>query len=319
MNDIVLMTDHGSEEGSRPLLERAIERLAGVSPIVLDARYFMEGGGGRVTLEGADLTLEAPGAEPVVRPSVVVIYEIPPADRRRLASFQAALAGSSAVSLGADAQAWRNATEKQHMVRQFSRDRIPQMESIALERATLDTAIRAFESLGRGVWARPTIGWGGNDVFHLTSHEHLRGAFAYYAAAGMDWLVTRDAQNFNHQGRRHQFRVVVLGDRVLRVCEHVQAEPDRPCNESRGAVSTLLSPEALPAEMRQLAIRATRSLGLPFGGVDLAVESGGVIFEVNVHPVIDVVQGMETVVLPFVEAHLAIASPKWTRAASAVQ
>jgi hypothetical protein len=45
-------------------------------------------------------------------------------------------------------------------------------------------------------------------------------------------------------------------------------------------------------------------LGLPFGGVDLAIENGGVIFEVNVHPVIDVPGGLETVAIPLIQAHL---------------
>ncbi|MDQ2710153.1 MAG: hypothetical protein M3Z25_22145, partial [Actinomycetota bacterium] len=55
-----------------------------------------------------------------------------------------------------------------------------------------------------------------------------------------DWLMSVDADNFTSGGRRHQFRVVVLGDQVLRVCEHVQADPDAPCNEAQGAVSTVL-------------------------------------------------------------------------------
>jgi glutathione synthase/RimK-type ligase-like ATP-grasp enzyme len=66
----------------------------------------------------------------------------------------------------------------------------------------------------------------------------------------------------------------------LRVCEHVQADPDAPCNESQGAVPTVVSVEQLALKYRRLAIAATQSLGLPFGGVDLAIENGGVIFEV---------------------------------------
>lgn len=315
MNDIVLMTDHSSGEGSRPLLQSAVELLLGVSPVLIDARRFMDGGGGRVRRDRRDLSLEVSSEDLVVRPSLVVVYEIPPADRRRFTSFQAALARSCVISLGADAQAWRNATEKQRTVRRFLRDRIPQMESIALQRPSPDAAAQAFERLGRDVWARPTVGLCGNDVFHLTSGQQLRAAFEHYAGAGMDWLVTRDARNFDRQGRRHQFRIVVLGDRVLRVCEHVQEDPDAPCNEAKGAVCTVLPLDALPAEMLRLAVRATSSLGLPFGGVDLAVESGGVVFEVNVHPVLDVAQGLETMAIPLVEAHLA-RSPSLARKSS---
>jgi hypothetical protein len=77
---------------------------------------------------------------------------------------------------------------------------------------------------------------GGKDVFHLTTREQLDTAVRHYAATGQDWLVSRDADNFTTDARRHQFRVVVLHDRVLRVCEHVQADPEAPCNESQGAV-----------------------------------------------------------------------------------
>lgn len=307
MNQVVVMTDPGCMEGSRLQLQRAVELLTGESPILMDARRFMDGADGRAGCDDRGLTLEMPSEGLVVRPSIVIVYEIAPADRRRLAAFQAVLARSGAVSLAATEQSWRNATEKPHMVTCFIRDRIPQMESIALERPSMETAAAAFARLGGNVWARPSIGTNGNHVFHVTSEQQLRAAVAYYATAGLDWLITRDAENFNPQGKRHQFRVVVMGERVLRVCEHIQENPDVPCNESKGAVSTLLSPDALPAEMHQLAVRATQSVGLPFGGVDLAVENGGVVFEVNVHPVLDGTRGLETVAIPYVEAHLAAA------------
>ena len=180
--DIVLMTDFGSNEGSRPKLARAVKRLTGTPPVAVDARHFMNGGSGRATTAGRSLTLELP--------------------------------------------------------------------------------------------------------------------------SGQDWLMSRDALNFNGDGLRHQFRVNVLGERVLRVCEHVQANPEAPCNELQGATSTALPNDALAPDLLRLAVTATRSLGLEFGGVDLALESGGVVFEVNVHPVLAADGGFESVAVPFVEAHL---------------
>ncbi|GAA5092554.1 hypothetical protein [Nocardia iowensis] len=44
---------------------------------------------------------------------------------------------------------------------------------------------------------------------------------------------------------------------------------------------------------------------MPFGGVDIAAENGGVVFEVDVHPVLTGEQGFDTTVIPFVQAHLA--------------
>ena len=304
-SDIVVMTDHSSEEGSARHLIRAVRLLTDSAPTVLDARLFYDGGEGQVRLDGSGLTLDVPSRGLSVRPSVVVIYEIPPTDRPRFVSFLAAVERSGASCLGANVYGWLCATDKQFMVRRFLQDGIAQMESIALNRPSLSAAVDAFERLGGNIWARPIVGCGGNDVFHVTSHIQLRMAVEHYAQAGTRWLVTRDAGNFDQRSRRHQFRVIVLGDRVLRVCEHVQDDADAPCNEARGAVSTTLTPDALPTEMLALAARATRSLGLRFGGVAHAVENGGVVFEVNVHPVIDVPQGFETVAVPLVQAHLA--------------
>jgi glutathione synthase/RimK-type ligase-like ATP-grasp enzyme len=99
--------------------------------------------------------------------------------------------------------------------------------------------------------------------------------------------------------------VVVLEGEIVRACEHVQANPDAPCNEIQGAVSTVLAAGELPWELSQLAVSATKSLGLPFAGVDLALENGGVVFEVNVHPAFGSVGGLESVAIPYVAAHLA--------------
>ncbi|MGY2061957.1 hypothetical protein ACW9HQ_44365, partial [Nocardia gipuzkoensis] len=68
--------------------------------------------------------------------------------------------------------------------------------------------------------------------------------------------------------------------------------------------STVLPRDALPQHLLDLAVHATAALGLPFGGVDLVPEHGGKVFEVNVHPVLDVPQGFRTVTLPYVQAHL---------------
>jgi len=306
VNDVVVMTDFGSTEGSRTSLTRAVQLLTRSAPQVLDARRFYDGGSGRVGWDGSTPVLEVPADGIRIRPTVLIIYEIPPADRHRLSRFQQTIRHSSIACLGADSAAWRNATDKQYTVERFEAVGIPQMESVVLHQPRPAAAEEAFERLGRDVWTRPAVGLGGRDVFHVTDNEQLRRAVARYALSGQQkFLLTRDAGNFDAQGRRHQYRVVVLGDLVLRVCEHVQPDPDMPCNESQGARSTLLSPEALPPTLASMAIDATRSLGLPLGGVDLAAENGGEVFEVNVHPVLTGDRGFDTVAIPFVQAHLA--------------
>jgi len=233
-----------------------------------------------------------------------VIYEIPPGDRHRLARFQHALGQSTVACLGADADAWRAATDKQRMVGLFEAASVPQMESVVLHGPSASDAETVLERLGGDVWARPAVGMGGRDVFHITNCEQLRAVVARYAASGEKFLLSRDAGNVDGRGRRHQYRVVVLGDRVLRVCEHVHTDPDLPCNESRGARSTVIAPDALAPSLAELAITATRALGLSFGGVDLVAENGGVVFEVNVHPVLTGDQSFDRVAIPFVRAHL---------------
>jgi glutathione synthase/RimK-type ligase-like ATP-grasp enzyme len=235
---------------------------------------------------------------------MVIVYEIPPTQRRRFEDFQDALRRAGTVCLGTETDAWRAATEKNLTVEQFQRDGIPQMETVSLSQPTLETAAGIFDRLGRDVWARPAVGMGGNDVFHVTTDDQLRAAIDYYAESAQDWSMARDAGNVNHDGLRHQFRVVVLEGRVVRACEHIQPNADSPCNEAQGAVSTVLALDDLAPELAQLAIDATKSLGLSFAGVDLALENGGVVFEVNVHPVFGSVGGLETAAMPYVQAHL---------------
>lgn len=301
--EVVLMTDHNSTEGSRILLEKAVEILTGTPPVCVDARHFMTGGGGRAVADHQRLRLEVPSQDLAVTPEVLIVYEIAPDARERFAPFQRRLPPRGPFSFATDPRAWHNATDKRRTMECFRRSGIAHMETIPLSRPDQTEAYDAFERLGRDVWARPNIGAGGTDVFHLTTRAHVAAALGHYAASGQDWLLSRDAGNFANNGLRHQYRVVVLGRQVLRVCEHIQPDPDAPCNESQGAVSTVLPVEDLPAEYHRLAIEATRSLGLPFGGVDLVTENGGAVFEVNVHPVIEEPGGLETLAIPFVKAH----------------
>jgi glutathione synthase/RimK-type ligase-like ATP-grasp enzyme len=305
---IAVMTDHGSGEGSSSVLAAAVECLTGTVPTTIDARPFLVGGAGRAIMEGGRLTLTVPAvgavAQVVEAPEVVVVYEIPPVERARFAGFQRVLRASGVACLGGgDARAWHAATDKGAMVARFRRAGVAHMETLTLHTPDAATALAAFTRLGGDVWARPVIGAGGADVFHVCTPGRLEDVRLHYAATGQGWLLSRDAGNVDREGRRHQLRVVVLGEEVLRVCEHVQHDPDQPCNESLGAVSSVLRPARLPRHLARLAVDATRALGLPFGGVDLVAEHGGVVFEVNVHPVLDVPGGLPGVAVPFVKAH----------------
>ncbi|GAQ51971.1 ATP-grasp domain-containing protein [Streptomyces acidiscabies] len=300
---IALIADPTSPEGCRDYLAEAVELLTGTPPVRVDSRHFATGGAGRAVRDGGRLRLRVPEEGLDLVPDVVVLYEIPPHRRAELASFQRLLEECDVVTLGTGPDAWRTATEKNLTVERFRRDGVAQMDTVVLSRPTRDEARDAYEELGGDTWARPVVGTGGNDTFHVNSLERLAEAAAYYAGQDTDWLLSRDAGNVTADGLRHQFRVFVLGSRIVHAREHLQPEDDTPCNTCRGATPVHLGAHGLPPRLAELAIAATASVGLPFAGVDLAVENGGVVFEVNVQPAF--VDGeLPLVAVPYIEAHL---------------
>ncbi|MER7754463.1 alpha-L-glutamate ligase [Kitasatospora sp. NPDC097643] len=301
---VVLITDHGEREGSRAVLAEAVRQVTGAAPVDLDARDFTPTGPGRARLAGERLVLEC-GALRVDTPAAVIVYEIPPDTRTGLEPLQDVLAASRVPCLGTGAAAWRVASDKEAMVKALEVAGVAQMPSLALPPdAGHAAAEAAFRELGSDVWARPVSGMGGRDVFHVTTVTALHRAAARYEAQGQRWLLTRDARNTNADGLRHQYRVVVLNGRVLWVAEHVQPDHDAPCNVAQGATSTPLDPRLLPEHLHRLAAAAAEAVGLPFAGVDLAAESGGVIFEVNVHPAFGAPGADRGIAVPYVRAHL---------------
>ncbi|MDX3802385.1 alpha-L-glutamate ligase [Streptomyces sp. AK04-3B] len=302
---IALIADPTSPEGCREYLADAVELLTGAPPVRVDSRHFATGGTGRATRQGDRLRLRVPEERLDVAPDVVLLYEIPPHRRRGLAGFQKLLEAHGVVTLAAGPDAWRTATEKNLTVERFRRDGVAQMETAVLSRPAPQEAADAFDRLGRDTWARPVVGTGGNDTFHVTTPAQLEDAAVYYAERGTDWLLSRDAGNVTADGRRHQFRVFVLGDRVVHAREHLQPETDTPCNTCQGATAVHIAPPDLDPRLAELAVAATASVGLPFAGVDLAVENGGVVFEVNVQPAfVDGERELHAVAVPYVQAHL---------------
>ncbi|WP_340384387.1 alpha-L-glutamate ligase [Streptomyces sp. SS7] len=302
---IALIADPTSSEGCREYLADAVDLLTGAPPVRVDARHFATGGRGRGVRDGGRLRLQVPEEGLDFVPDVVLLYEIPPHRRRDLAAFQELLRNHDVVTLGSGAEAWRTATEKNLTVARFRRDGIAQMETVVLSRPSLWEAADVFDRLGGDTWARPVVGTGGDDTFHVTTPDLLEYATAYYADHGTDWMLSRDAGNITADGLRHQFRVFVLGGQVVHAREHLQPEPDTPCNTCRGATPVHIDPPDLPPRLTELAVAATASVGLPFAGVDLAVENGGVVFEVNVQPAfVDGRLEVEKVAVPYVQAHL---------------
>ncbi|HET9380260.1 MAG TPA: alpha-L-glutamate ligase [Streptomyces sp.] len=302
---IALIADPTSSEGCREYLAQAVELLTGAPPVRVAARHFADGGSGRAVPEENGLRLHVPEEGLDFRPDIVLLYEIPPHRRAELAAFQNVLHRPGVVTLDAGPEAWRTATEKNLTVERFQRDGIAQMETVVLSRPSPEEAEAALDKLGGDAWARPVSGTGGDETFHVTTNETLRLAAEAYAAGGTDWMLSRDAGNITADGSRHQFRVFVLHGRVIHAREHIQPSPDTPCNTSRGATPVHLDPADLSPRLASLAIAATASVGLPFAGVDLVPENGGVVFEVNIHPAfVDGEVELQRVAVPYVRAHL---------------
>ncbi|CAL9360456.1 ATP-grasp domain-containing protein [Streptomyces sp. enrichment culture] len=300
---IALISDPTSPEGCADVLAQAVDVLTGAPPVRVDSRHLAIGGSGRAEPDGDRLRLVVPAQGLDLVPDIVVLYEIPPHRRSALAPLQLLLDRHATVTLAGRPDAWRAATEKNLTVERFRRDGIAHMETLLLSAPGPEEALAALDKLGGDAWARPVVGTGGNDTFHVTGPDALLDAAGYYARQGTDWLLSRDAGNFTATGARHQFRVFVLGGRVIHAREHVQSAPDTPCNTCQGAVPLHIAPPDLPPRLTELAVAATASVGLPFAGVDLAVENGGVVFEVNVQPAF--VDGeLHTVAVPYVRAHL---------------
>ena len=302
---IALIADPTSPEGCSDYLADAVELLTGAPPVRIDSRHFATGGTGRGVPDAGRVRLQVPEERLDLVPDIVLLYEIPPHRRQELAAFQELLGSHDVVTLGTGPDAWRTATEKNLTVARFRRDGVAQMETVVLSKPSPREAAEVFERLGRDTWARPVVGTGGNDTFHVTTPDRLEYATAFYAERGTDWMLSRDAGNVTPDGLRHQFRVFVLGDRVVHAREHLQPDPDAPCNTCRGATAVHIDPSDLPARLGELAVAATASVGLPFAGVDLAIENGGVVFEVNVQPAfVDGRVEVEKVAVPYVRAHL---------------
>jgi glutathione synthase/RimK-type ligase-like ATP-grasp enzyme len=300
---VALIADPTSSERCSEYLADAIGLLTGAEPARVDSRHCAPGGPGRGIRDGHRLRLQVPGEGVDFTPDIVVLYEIPPHRRHELAAFHRQLERHDVVTLGTGTAALRVATEKNLTVERFRRDGVAHMETLVLSRPSPEEAVTAFDKLGRDTWARPVDGTGGNDTFHVTTDAGLHEAAAFYADRGTDWLLSRDAGNLTPDGQRHQFRVFVLGGRVIHAREHLQPALDTPCNTCQGATPVPIAPADLPARLTELAVAATASVGLPFAGVDLAIENGGVVFEVNVQPAF--VDGeLETVAVPYIRAHL---------------
>ncbi|MFH0896942.1 MAG: RimK family alpha-L-glutamate ligase [Candidatus Bathyarchaeota archaeon] len=136
-------------------------------------------------------------------------------------------------------------------------------------------ALRAFKELGEDVVVKPIFGSRGMGVTRITDFEVARRIFRSLAFLHNVLYI----QEFIPHGNR-DIRAFVVGDRVVaamyRVSENWRT------NVSQGAKAVAFKP---PAELEELAVKASRILGCEISGVDIMEGSAGyIINEINSQP-----------------------------------
>ena len=139
-------------------------------------------------------------------------------------------------------------------------------------------AMEAFERLGRDAVLKPIFGSEGFGLMRLSDPDLAARAFAALERMGSVMYVQRYV---DHGGT--DYRLFVLGDRVLATMRRQSTNGDWRTNVARGGRGESVATEPCLAE---LAVRATAACGARVAGVDIALEGGDrpFVLEVNAVP-----------------------------------
>jgi len=141
-----------------------------------------------------------------------------------------------------------------------------------------DSAICAIQSEFKDFVIKPLIGSRGLGSLHISNFD-----LAYEAIKTLDKLnKVFYIQEFIDKPER-DIRVLVLGDQVVNGMYRVASSDSWKTNISLGAEP---KPLKITAELEELAIKATKILGLDYAGVDIieTKNSGYLVLEVNAAP-----------------------------------
>jgi ribosomal protein S6--L-glutamate ligase len=141
---------------------------------------------------------------------------------------------------------------------------------------TVDTALSAYQDLGRDVVVKPIFGSEGRGIFRVSNEDLALRAFTALTQLGAVLYV----QEFvPHPG--FDLRVLLIGDQVFAMSRH--SDGDWRTNVSRGANP---APFRLTPEIERLARDAAGAVGAEICGVDLLpTQTGGwLVLEVNAVP-----------------------------------
>ena len=139
-------------------------------------------------------------------------------------------------------------------------------------------ALRLVESWGAAV-IKPVSGTMGLGSFLVTDTDTAYRVLSLIAALRQPIYV----QEYVEKKGNQDIRVFVVGDEVVAAAYRVARPGSWKTNVAQGAVT---KPAKVDRELEELAIKATRALGLCYAGVDVAerADGGYVIFEVNASP-----------------------------------
>jgi ribosomal protein S6--L-glutamate ligase len=149
---------------------------------------------------------------------------------------------------------------------------LPTVETIVCERAA--DAMAAVRELG-DVVIKPIFGSMGHGITRVSDPDV---AFRVVKALETTRAVFYVQRAIDHGGR--DFRLFVVGGRVLASIERRAAEGDWRSNVARGATAL---PFDAPAEWQSLAVRAAAAIESDYAGVDLLADREGRVFVLEVN------------------------------------
>jgi RimK family alpha-L-glutamate ligase len=149
---------------------------------------------------------------------------------------------------------------------------LPTVDTVVCERAA--DAMAAVRELG-DVVIKPIFGSMGHGITRVSDPEV---AFRIVKALETTRAVFYVQRAIDHGGR--DFRLFVIGGRVLAAIERRAAEGDWRSNVARGAAALPFDP---PATWQDLAVRAAAAIDADYAGVDLLADREGRVFVLEVN------------------------------------
>lgn len=150
---------------------------------------------------------------------------------------------------------------------------------VAGPRARSDQII---DQLGLPVVAKLPNGTSGKSVFLLRSKRAVESFLHSQLESETDHDTGFKFQSYVEEAHGHDYRVLVIGDEAVSTVERRSTTKDFRANASLGGKMTPVTP---PKEMEELAIAASKTLGLEIAGVDILMgKNGPLVCEVNSAP-----------------------------------